>query len=338
MKVIELRDDWGLDHLVVSERPKPDLGPGQVLIVMQAASLNFRDTVMVERGYGRRSGQLPIVPLSDGAGEIVAVGDGVSRVRVGDLVCPAFSQTWITGPLKEDYWPGMLGGPRDGVLQEFMALDETGVVKAPHGYNALQAATLPCAAITAWSAVAVQGRVKPGDVVLVQGSGGVSLFALQFAKMLGARVIATSSRAAKLERLEALGADHVINYAEDASWGRTARALAGGAGVDLVVEVGGSRTLEQSLRAVRGGGTVAMIGVLSGGLAELNLGLVVTQNIRLQGVTIGNRDMLEGLIGAIEQNGLDPVIDEHVFAFDDAADALRALPKGEHFGKICIQF
>lgn len=338
MKVIELRGDWGLDHLVRGERPKPEPGPGQVLIAMKAASLNFRDTVMVERGYGRRSGELPLVPLSDGAGEIVATGDGVSRVKVGDLVCPAFSQTWFSGQIKEEYWPGMLGGPRDGVLQEFMVLDETGVVKAPHGYSALQAATLPCAAITAWSAVAVQGRINPGDVVLVQGSGGVSLFALQFAKMLGARVIATSSSASKLERLEQLGADHVINYAEDASWGRTARALAGGAGVDLVVEVGGGRTLEQSLRAVRGNGTIAMIGVLSGGLAELNLGLVVTQNIRLQGVTIGNRDMLESLIAAIDQNGLDPVIDDHVYAFDDAAEALGALPKGAHFGKICIAY
>jgi NADPH:quinone reductase-like Zn-dependent oxidoreductase len=253
-------------------------------------------------------------------------------------VCPAFSQTWISGPLKEEYWPGMLGGPRDGVLQEFMLLDQSGVVKAPRGYSALQAATLPCAAITAWSAVAVQGGIQPGDVVLVQGSGGVSLFALQFAKMLGARVIATSSSAGKLAKLEKLGADHVINYAEDANWGRTARALAGGAGVDLVVEVGGGRTLEQSLRAVRGNGTIAMIGVLSGGSAELNLGLVVTQNIRLQGVTIGNRDMLEDLIAAIDQNGLDPAIDDHVYAFGDAVEALRVLPKGEHFGKICIEF
>ena len=338
MKVMELRDDWGLEHLQLAKRPRPEPGLGEVLIAMQAASLNFRDTVMIQRGYGRRSGELPLVPVSDGAGEVVAVGDGVSRVKAGDLVCPAFSQLWITGPLKEEYWPGMLGGPHDGVLQEFMALDASGVVKAPTGYSAQQAATLPCAAITAWSAVVTQGKVKAGDVVLIQGTGGVSVFALQFAKMSGARVIATSSSADKLARLEALGADHVINYAEDETWGRTARALAGGQGVDLVVEVGGARTLEQSLRAVRVDGTIAMIGVLSGGLAEVNLGLVVTQNIRVQGVTIGNRDMFEEMVAAINQNGLEPVIDEHIYAFDQAPEALRALPEGQHFGKICLNY
>ncbi len=338
MRVMELRDDWGLEHLRLAERPQPEPGPGQVLIAMKAASLNFRDTVMVQRGYGRRSGELPLVPVSDGAGEVVAVGDGVTRVKAGDVVCPAFWQLWITGPLKEDYWPGMLGGPHDGVLQEFMVLDASGVVKAPKGYDFRQAATLPCAAITAWSAVVTQGQVKSGDVVVIQGTGGVSLFALQFAKMHGARVIATSSSAAKLARLEALGADHVINYAEDENWGRTARALAGGGGVDLVVEVGGARSLEQSLRAVRVDGMIGMIGVLSGGLAELNLGLVVTRNIRLQGITIGNRDMLEEMIRAINQNGLDPVIDERVYAFDAAAEALGALPEGRHFGKICIEY
>ncbi len=338
MKVMELRDDWGLEHLQLADRPKPEPGPGEVLIAMKAASLNFRDTVMIQRGYGRRSGELPLIPLSDGAGEVVAVGDGVTRLKAGDVACPAFSQSWITGPLKEEYWPGILGGPRDGVLQEFMKLAASGVVRAPASYNFLQAATLPCAAITAWSAVVTQGKVKAGDVVLVQGTGGVSLFALQFAKMHGARVIATSSNAEKLARLEALGADHVINYANDESWGRTARALAGGSGVDLVVEVGGARTLEQSLRAVRVDGMIGMIGVLSGGLAELNLGLVVTQNIRVQGVTIGNRDMLESMVAAIDQNGLDPVIDDHIYAFDEAADALRALPEGRHFGKICISY
>lgn len=338
MKVMELRDDWGLDHLRLAERPDPEPGPGQVLIAMKAASINYRDTVMIQRGYGRRSGELPLVPVSDGAGEVVAVGEGVTRLKTGDKVCPAFSQLWITGPLKEEYWPGMLGGPHDGVLQELMVLDASGVVKAPDGYDFLQASTLPCAAITAWSAVVTHGKVKSGDVVLTQGTGGVSLFALQFAKMHGARVIATSSNADKLERLKALGADHVINYAEDENWGRTARALAGGAGVDLVVEVGGAGSLAQSLRAVRVDGMIGMIGVLSGGLAELNLGLVVTQNIRLQGITIGNRDMLEELIGAINQNPMDPVIDERVYAFDESAEALRALPEGRHFGKICIGF
>jgi NADPH:quinone reductase-like Zn-dependent oxidoreductase len=338
MKVMELSDAWDLDHLRLAERPEPEPGPGEVKIRMQAAALNFRDTVMVRRGYGRRSGELPLVPVADGAGEVAAVGDGVTRVSVGDLVCPAFSQAWISGPLKEDYWPHNLGGPRDGVMQEVMVLGEQGVVRAPAGWTALQAATLPCAALTAWNAVVVCGRTAPGDVVLVQGTGGVSLFALLFARMMGARVIATSSSADKLERARALGADDVINYREDADWGRTARALAGGRGVDLVIEVGGAETLEPSLRAVRTAGTIAMIGVLSGADARLALGQVVTRALRLTGVTIGNRDMLEALIRAIDHKGLSPPIDDRVYRFEELADALRAFPRGAHFGKVCIRF
>ena len=172
MKVFELRDDWGLDHLHLGERPRPEPGPGQVVVAMGAASLNYRDHVMMDQGYGRRSGELPLIPISDGAGEIAASGDGVDRVAVGDLVCPSFSQHWISGPLKEEYWPGILGGPHDGVMQEFMLLDQSGVVRAPKGWDALHAATLPCAAITAWSAVVGEGRIEAGQTVLIQGSGG----------------------------------------------------------------------------------------------------------------------------------------------------------------------
>ena len=338
MKAFEMRDAWGLDHLVACERPEPEPGPTEVLVRMQAASLNYRDHVMLQRGYGARSGELPIVPVSDGAGEVVAVGAGVSRVAVGDLVCPCFSQSWITGPLREEYGSGVLGGPRDGVLQQFMALDERGVVKAPAGWDALAAATLPCAALTAWNAVVETGGVKAGDTVLVQGTGGVSLFALQFARMHGARVVATSGSAEKRARVEALGADLVIDYRADAEWGRAARAFAGGRGVDLVVEVGGGGTLEQSLRAVRVGGTLAMIGVLSGARAEVNLGLVVTRDIDLKGITVGNRDMFENMVAAIDSNGLAPQIDDRVWEFDEAPEALAALPQGRHYGKICIRY
>ena len=338
MKAFEMRDAWGLDHLVACERPEPEPGPTEVLVRMQAASLNYRDHVMLQRGYGARSGELPIVPVSDGAGEVVAVGAGVSRVAVGDLVCPCFSQSWITGPLREEYGSGVLGGPRDGVLQQFMALDERGVVKAPAGWDALAAATLPCAALTAWNAVIETGGVKAGDTVLVQGTGGVSLFALQFARMHGARVVATSGSAEKRARVEALGADLVIDYRADAEWGRAARAFAGGRGVDLVVEVGGAGTLEQSLRAVRVGGTLAMIGVLSGARAEVNLGLVVTRDIDLKGITVGNRDMFENMVAAIDRNGLAPQIDDRVWEFDEAREALAALPQGRHYGKICIRY
>ena len=337
MKAYEIRDAWGLEHLTLTERPEPEPGPTEVLIAMRAASLNYRDHVMLRRGYGARSGELPVVPVSDGAGEVVAAGAGVARVKTGDLVCPCFAQSWISGPLKESYWSGMLGGPHDGVLREYLVLDESGVVKAPEGWDALAAATLPCAALTAWNAVVAGGRAKAGDTVLTQGTGGVSLFALQFAKMHGARVVATSSSAAKRARVEALGADCVIDYAADAEWGRAARAFAGGSGVDLVVEVGGAGTLEQSLRAVRPGGTLATIGVLSGARAELNLGLVVTRDVTLKGITVGNRDMFEDMVAAIEQNGLEPQIDDRVYAFDEAPEALAALPQGRHYGKICIR-
>ena len=338
MKVLEIRDSWGLDHLVAGSRPEPEPGPAEALVAMRAASLNYRDHVMLGRGYGARSGELPLVPVSDGAGEVVAVGPEVTRVAVGDLVCPCFSQTWISGPLREDHWPGMLGGPRDGVLQQLMAFDERGLVKAPRGWDALAAATLPCAALTAWNAVVVKGRVKAGDTVLVQGTGGVSLFALQFARMHGARAVATSGSAEKRARVAALGADCVIDYREDPQWGRAARAFAGGRGVDLVVEVGGAGTLEQSLRAVRVGGTVALIGVLSGGRAEVSLGLVVTRDVDLRGVTIGSRDMFEDMVAAIDRNGLAPQIDDRIWDFDDAPKALAALPEGRHYGKICIRY
>ena len=338
MKVFELRDAWGLDHLHLGERPRPEPGPGQVVVAMGAASLNYRDTVMMDRGYGQRSGQLPIIPISDGAGEVVAIGNGVDRVLVGDLVCPSFSQLWISGPLKDEYWPGILGGPHDGVMQEFMLLDQSGVVRGPKGWDAVHAATLPCAALTAWSAVAGEGRVEAGQTVLIQGSGGVSVFALLFAKMHGARVIATTSGPEKAARLQELGADHVINYHEEERWGRVARDMAGGGGVDLVVEVGGAGTLDQSLRAVRGGGTLAMIGIVAGGTAELSLGQVVTRAIRLQGITVGNRDMLEAMIAAIEQNPITPPIDDRIYAFDELPQALATLPAGKHFGKIAIRF
>src|SRR4051812_38902682 len=234
MRVMEIRDAWGLENLKPGERPEPVPQAGEVLVRIEAASVNYRDLVMAGRGYGRRSGELPLIPVSDGAGTVVAAGPRVTRVAVGDLVCPAFSQTWIDGPLRDDHWTGMLGGPRDGVLQELVLLHEDGVVKAPGHLNALQAAALPCAALTAWNAVVVSGKAKPGSVVLTQGTGGVSLFALQFAKMLGAQVIITSSSDEKLTRAKALGADETINYAKVPDWERRAREIAGGDGVDLV--------------------------------------------------------------------------------------------------------
>ena len=336
MKVMQIQDSWSPDSIRLAERPRPEPGPGEVLLRMEAASLNYRDYVMARGGYGRRGGALPLVPCSDGAGRVVAVGPGVSRVTVGDLVCPIWSQTWWSGPFREPHWTGTLGGPRDGVMQEFMALGQEGVVRAPRHLDAVQAATLPCAAVTAWNAVVAQGRVKAGDVVLVQGTGGVSLFALLFAKMHGARVVATSSSDAKLERVRAMGADHVANYKTSPDWHKIAREVTNGAGVDLVVEVAG--TLDASVRAVRTSGTVALIGVLAGATAQLALGAVVTQNIRLQGVTVGSRDLFEAMVRAMELHGTEPPVDERRFPFEAVGEAIKALPAGQHFGKVCSRF
>jgi NADPH:quinone reductase-like Zn-dependent oxidoreductase len=336
---MQIQDAWSPDSIRLAERPDPPPpGPGEVLLRMRAASLNYRDFVMASRGYGRRSGELPLVPLSDGAGEVAAVGTGVTRVRVGDLVCPIFCQGWVSGPFREWHWPGTLGGPRDGVMQEYMVLSQEGLVKAPRHLDAVQAATLPCAAVTAWNALVAQGGIKVVDVVLVQGTGGVSLFALLFAKMHVARVIATSSSDAKLERVRAMGADHLVNYTTTPEWHRVAREVTGGRGVDLVVEVGGGGTLASSLRAVRFSGTISLIGVLSGATSPLALGPVVTQNIRLQGVTVGPRDIFEEMVRALELHGTVPPLDDHLVAFEAVGEALKAMPGGRHFGKIGVRF
>jgi NADPH:quinone reductase-like Zn-dependent oxidoreductase len=338
MKVMQIEEDWSPDNIRMAERPRPEPGRGEVLVRMEAASINYRDVVVTRRGYGRRSGQLPLVPLSDGAGRVVETGPDVTRVAVGDLVCPIFNQRWIVGPLKEEYWPGTLGGPHDGVMQEYMLLREEGLVRAPRYLTPLEAATLPCAAVTAWNSVVVQGGVKAGDVVLVQGTGGVSLFALLFAKLHGARVLATSSSDGKLERVRAMGADHLVNYRTTPAWDKVAREVTAGTGVDLVVEVGGSGTLETSVRAVRVSGTVSLIGVLSGVSGSVNLGPVVTQNIRLQGVTVGSRDVFQDMVRAMELHRVAPPIDERVYDFAEVGEALKALPEGRHFGKVCIRF
>ncbi len=338
MKVMEIRDNWSPDNICLAERPDPVPGPGQVLLKMKAASLNYRDYVMCQRGYGRQSGTLPLVPVSDGAGQVIAIGEGVVRIAVGDLVCPIFGQTWLSGSIQKKHWAGLLGGPQDGVMQEFMVLSGEGVVKAPRHLSPVQAAALPCAAVTAWNAVVHQGHVKAGDVVLVQGTGGVSLFALLFAKIQGAKVIATSSSDQKLARLKALGADHLVNYRQIPDWHTITREVTNGLGVDLVVEVGGAGTLENSIRAVRRSGTVSLIGVLSGAAGQINLGAVVTQNIRLQGVTVGSRDLFEDMVKALDLHKIEPPVDDNLFEFEAVGDAIKSIPTGQHFGKICSNF
>jgi NADPH:quinone reductase-like Zn-dependent oxidoreductase len=335
----EIRGGFGLDHLILGERPDPAAhgapGPGQVLVRLRAASLNYRDLMTAEGTYNPRQ-KLPLIPCSDGAGEVVAVGAGVTRVAVGDRVCSTLPQRWIAGEPTRERVRSTLGGPFDGVLAEQAVLAEDGVVTAPAHLTDEEAATLPCAAVTAWNALVTEGRLAPGDTVLVQGTGGVSLFALQIARLLGARVIVTSSSDEKLERARALGADHGINYRTVADWGAQAKELTGGRGVDHVVEVGGAGTLEQSLRAVRFGGRISLIGVLAGGKAEIPLALIFMQKVSVQGIMVGDRDSFEAMNRAFQLHQLKPVVDS-TFPFAEARAAFDHLKSGRHFGKICVR-
>ena len=335
MKVLEIRERFGLDQLLEGERPDPEAGPGQVLLRMHAASLNYRDLLTVQGQYNPKQ-PLPLIPCSDGVGEVVAVGPGVERVGLGDLVTPLFAQRWIAGAPTQDGLRSTLGGPPDGTLAEQMVVDAESVVRAPSHLTHEEAATLPCAALTAWSALVSLGGVKTGDIVLVQGTGGVSIFALQFALLLGARVIVTSSNDAKLERVRALGAWETINYRTQPDWGREVKKLCGGVGVDLIVEVGGALTLPQSLVAIRPGGTIALIGVLSGRTGDLNLAPILMQQVRVQGVFVGNRERFEAMNRAIELHQLRPAV-SRVFHWEEARPAFEHLASGEHFGKICIR-
>ncbi|MCA3181142.1 MAG: NAD(P)-dependent alcohol dehydrogenase [Burkholderiaceae bacterium] len=336
MRVFQIEGGWGFDHLRLSTRPDPRPGPGQVLLRMKAASLNYRDLVVPDRGYGQYTGTLPLIPISDGVGEVVEVGADTSRVKVGDRVCPVFMQRWIGGELNLERITGSLGGPIDGVMADFMVLPEDGVSIVPAHLTDEQAATLPCAALTAWSALVTEGRLRAGDRLLVQGTGGVALFALQFAKLAGAHVTVISSSDDKLARAKALGADAGINYVAEPEWAKASRAITGGAGFDHILELGGERTLPQSLRCIRPGGTISMIGVLSGGTMSASLGLVVTRQVRLQGITVGSRDGFEAMLRAIGQHRLEPVVDR-VFGFEQLKDAMAHLKAGSHFGKVCIR-
>lgn len=263
MRVFQIEGDWGFDNLRLSERPDPQAGPGQVVIAMRMASLNARDLIVPERGYGRATGNLPLIPVSDGVGEVVAIGDSVTRVAIGDRVCPTYFQNWISGAPTPARFASALGGPLDGVMSDLVCLSQEGVVKLPAYLSDAEAATLPCAALTAWSAIVTHGQTRAGDRILVQGTGGVALFALAFAKLHGAHVTVISSSDDKLARVRAMGADETINYTETEDWARASRAItADRGGYDNIIELGGAKTLPLSLRAVRPGGTLSMIGVL----------------------------------------------------------------------------
>lgn len=335
MRVFQIEGEWGIGHLKLSQRPEPQVGVGQVLVTMRASSLNYRDLVVPERGYGSYTGQLPLIPISDGVGVVSAVGPGVDRVRVGDRVCPTYFQGWLGGEPDLHRLTQSLGGPIDGTMTEVMCLSEQGVVAVPKYLSDVQAASLPCAALTAWSAVVTYGNIKAGDHVLVQGCGGVALFALQFAKAMGAHVTVISSSQPRMERAQALGADAVINYLQHPEWAKATREITQGRGYDLILELGGEKTLPQSLRCVRPGGTLAMIGILSGSSVNASLGHIITRQVRLQGITVGHRDGMEAMLRAMAQHQIVPVTDK-VFAFEELKEAMAYLKSGAQFGKVCI--
>ena len=322
-----------LDTLTLVEMDDPGApGPGEIRVALKASSLNYHDYAVVKGMIPTPEGR---IPMSDGAGIVEAVGDGVSEYKVGDLVVSTFFPDWLDGTPPQSAFTRVPGDGIDGYAREAVVAPTSWFTRAPRGYDAAQAATLTCAGLTAWRALFVDYALKPGDTVLVQGTGGVSIFALQLAKAAGANVIATSSSNEKLERVKALGADQVINYKETEAWGPKAMELTGGRGVDCVVEVGGSGTLDQSMLATRIGGHVALIGVLSGFAGPVQTALLFSKNLKVQGLTVGSRKHQIDMIAAIEANGIEPVISGH-FALADLADAFRHQESGKHFGKIVV--
>lgn len=330
MRAYRIAPGAGIDGLVLSDEPEPSPGHGEVVVAVRAVSLNYRDLVMVTR-----AGVQSVVATSDGAGEIVAVGEGVEGWRVGDRVSANFFPRWLDGPFRARYHRHALGGTVDGMLAERVALAADALVRLPDGLSFEAAATLPCAALTAWNALFCQRQTRPGETVLVLGSGGVSVFALQLARAAGARVIATTSSADKAARLSALGADAVVNYTTSPDWDKEVLALTGGEGVDVVVEVGGAGTLAQSLNAAATGGMVSLIGVLTGTSGAVNPWPMVGKALHVVGIYVGSRTMFEDLLAAVAANGLEPVIDRTV-PFDDAPDAYRHLQAQRHIGKVVI--
>jgi NADPH:quinone reductase-like Zn-dependent oxidoreductase len=324
----------GIGALVKVEGPEPKPAYRQVLVKVAACSLNFRDLGIV-RGTYRMPVQDHIVPLSDGAGEVVEVGPGVTRVKVGDKVAGCFFQRWSGGEPPPNVQANALGGGIDGMLAEFVVLEEEGVVKVPAHLSVEEAATLPCAGVTAWHALVEHGKLIAGQTVLLQGTGGVSTFGLQLAHAMGVQVVITSSSDEKLARAKTLGANRGINYKSTPDWEKAAMEFTGGLGVDHVVEVGGAGTLTRSFGAIRVGGKISLIGGLSGPATELNPGLILARRANIQGISVGSMQMFEAMNRSIAANGIKPVIDK-VFDFDEVHAAYKHMASGAHFGKILI--
>jgi NADPH:quinone reductase-like Zn-dependent oxidoreductase len=323
---------FGIDSLEFVERPTPTPGPGEVLVGVRAVSYNYRD-LMVVKGFYNPKMELPRIPCSDAAGEVVAVGDGVSTWRAGDRVAGIFMQNWLDGPLTMDKSRGALGGDIDGVLADYVVFKEDGLVAVPDHLSYQEAATLPCAAVTAWNALAA-AEVKPGSNVLIQGTGGVSIFALQFARLKGARVLGISSSDEKLERAMAMGLDAGLNYRDNPEWERWAADQTGGEGVDMVVEVGGAGTLARSLRALRPGGTIAQVGVLTQSTDPFPIALVLRKTARIRGIYVGSRKDFVEMNRAIVLAELRPV--GEAFEWNQAREVFKCMEEAAHFGKLVL--
>ena len=332
MKAIRLRQPAGLDNLKLEEvATLGDPGPGEIRVRLRASSLNYHDYLVAVGGIPTPDGR---IPMSDGAGEVLALGAGVSEFAVGQKVVSTFFPNWLDGRPVPGGFSAVPGDGTDGYAVEEVVAPATSFTAVPTGYSDAEAATLTCAGVTAWRALVTKGRIKPGDSVLVQGTGGVSIFALQFAKAAGATVVATSSSGEKLERLKAMGADHLINYREQPGWGAEVAKLTGG-GVDHVVEIGGSGTLPESIAAARLGGHISLIGVLAGFGGPVPTAQIMMKQIRLEGITVGTRREQQDMVKAIEASGIRPVIDSH-FPLAELAAAFRHQESGRHFGKICV--
>lgn len=320
-----------LELTEIGDAPAP--GPGEIRVAIKASSLNYHDYAVVKGMIPSEQGR---IPMSDGAGEVTAVGEGVTEFAAGDHVVSTFFPEWLDGSPPISAFTKVPGDGIDGYAREAVTAPTTWFTRAPSGYSHAEGATLTCAGLTAWRALFVDYSLKPGDTVLVQGTGGVSIFALQFAKAAGATVIATSSSDKKLERVRELGADHLINYKETEAWGPKALELTGGHGVDCVVEIGGAGTLNQSMLATRVGGHIALIGVLAGFAGPVQTALLFSKNLKVQGLTVGSRAMQQDMIAAIEANGIKPVISD-TFPLERLGDAFRHQESGAHFGKIAVE-
>ena len=333
MRAYEIVSEGGIDALALNERRSPEPGKGEILVAVRASAINYRDLSTIEDPVPRGI-IFPLVPNSDAAGEVISVGDGVTRFKAGDRVAGCFFQNWSDGSISAAAMASALGGAIDGVLVEKVVLSEAGTVHIPPHLSYEEGATLPCAGLTAWNCLVEQGDLKPGKTALFLGTGGVSIIGLQIAKMMGARAIITSSSEAKLERVSGLGADELINYREIPDWQARVLELTDGAGVDVTIETGGGGTLEKTMQATRIGGTISLIGVLTGG--TINPTTVMRKSIRLQGVYVGSRRMFEDMNAALALNRVHPVIDQ-VFEFEDARTAYHTMRGAGHFGKLVVK-